>query len=138
MATRKKKVTRKKASRRKSASLAGIEFELPRNLEDFRKSVQANLTRLEKEVERGSVWARRRAARLLREASHQLGRVEEKGEAGWRRLAEPYRNDLVRLLRRLERAVRPPARKAARKTTRKTTRKTARKTKTTPAAPSAD
>ena len=56
---------------------------------------------------------RGQAARLLRDASRQLGRIEARGEAGWKRLTAPYRRDAKKLLDRLERAVRPRARKKA-------------------------
>jgi hypothetical protein len=38
-------------------------------------------------------------------ASRQLGRLEAMGERAWHRLSAPYRSELLRLLRRLERAV---------------------------------
>jgi hypothetical protein len=83
-------------------------------LRDYAAQVTDRLDGLERDVTRTSMDVRRRAARLIREASHQLGRLEEKGEAGWRRLTRPYRRQLVDLLGRLEKAVAPqPARKKA-------------------------
>jgi hypothetical protein len=110
---------RKSGSRRDAGSggrlgAALSRFELPPTLHDYAAQVTDRLDGLEREVTRTSTDVRRRAARLIREASHQLGRLEEKGEAGWRRLTRPYRRQLVDLLGRLEKAVAPrPARKKA-------------------------
>lgn len=122
-----KKATRKKATRptRRGIGAAFGRMELPPTLRAYARQVAPRLDALERELLRASVDVRRRAARLLREASQQLGRLEAKGEAGWRRLAAPYRRQLVDLLRRLERAVAPPrprARSAARKATRRVTK----------------
>jgi hypothetical protein len=88
-----KKATRKKAARpaarRKTAgkktarraARGGLDLELPVNLRAFQ------------------------LAKLLSEASRQLGWLEAMGERAWHRLSAPYRRELLRLLRRLERAV---------------------------------
>ena len=109
-----KKTTRK--ANRASARSALPRLELPRNLQDFRKRIETQLNALERDVARARTETRRRAARLLREASHQLGRLEAKGETGWRQLAESYRKELVRLLERIERALVPKRSARARKT----------------------
>ncbi len=103
------KKTTRKTTRRKVARgpLARIESELPKNLRDLRKQVASQLTQLERDIEKAERQTRRRAVKLLREASQQLGRLEAKGEAGWRQLNLPYRKELVNLLKRLERAVAP-------------------------------
>lgn len=114
MAARKK--TTRKATRA-SARSALPRLELPRNLQDFRKRIETQLNALERDVARARTETRRRAARLIREASHQLGRLEAKGETGWRQLAESYRKELVRLLERIERALVPKSSaRAVRKT----------------------
>jgi DNA anti-recombination protein RmuC len=121
-----KSTTRKKTSRRKTTrkgtGLPGAlgRVELPPTLRDYAKQVRKRLDRLERQITQAQTDVRRRAARLLREASHQLGRLEVRGEAGWRRLAGPYRKQLLDLLRRLEKAVSPSA--ARRKATRKRVR----------------
>ncbi len=124
---RKKTARRKAAARRRGTStLDRLERELPATLRDFAGQIRAQLGALEKQVERTSLDTRRRAARLLREGSHQLGRLEANGEGGWRRLADPYRRELVRLLKRLEKAVAPVARARRTKTAaRRTTRRVA-------------
>lgn len=123
---------RKKAARRKAprGTRYGIgaalgRMELPPTLRGYARQVAPHLDALERELTRASVDVRRRAARLLREASHQLGRLEAEGEAGWRRLATPYRRQLVDLLRRLEKALAPQktrARSTARKATGRVTK----------------
>ncbi len=119
--TARKKTGRKqparKARTRRSATLTRLEHELPPTLREYAKQVRRRLDQLEKQIEKAQVQARRRAARLLREASHELGKLHVGGEAGWRRQAASYRRELVALLRRLEKGVAPPApRKPARKT----------------------
>ena len=102
MAARKKKPARK-AGRRKTTRRA-----------------RAALARLEQEIQRAQANPRREAARLLREASHALGRWETEGERQWRRLAGPARREALRLLHRLEAALEAPKRrKAVRRITRR-------------------
>ena len=132
MAARKKtaRPTRRKKTR---SPLERLEQELPANLKDFSRRIRKQLNQLEREVEKAGIQTRRRAARLIREASHQLGRLEAKGEPGWRQLTVPYRKELVGLLKRLERSVAPkPARRTARK---KTARKKTTRKATTPPSP---
>ena len=73
----KKKTAKKKTARKKSV-VERLEDELPKTLRDYGKSVRARLNRLERDIERAVPQARRRTARLIREASHELGRLEEK------------------------------------------------------------
>lgn len=125
-----KKAARKKAARRKTKSTgSGLSatlgrLELPPTLRDYASQVRGRLDRLERELTKAQVDVRRRAARLLREASHQLGRLEAEGEAGWRRLTAPYRRQLVDLLRRLEKAVAPTRPTRATKAVRSATGRT--------------
>lgn len=110
---------RKSGARRKAGTggrfgAALSRLDLPPTLRDYAGQVRHRLDGLEREVTRTSTDVRRRAARLIREASHRLGRLEAKGEAGWRQLTRPVRRQLVDLLGRLEKAVAPkPARKKA-------------------------
>jgi hypothetical protein len=119
MAGRKKKTTRKvarkkKAARRPKSGFARFEQDLPPNLRDFSRRVRASLSELERNVVKAQARTRRQAARLLREASHALGRFEAEGERRWRKLATPARREAQRLLHRLDRAVRTPKRRRAR------------------------
>ncbi|MBS1105770.1 MAG: hypothetical protein H6Q91_1272 [Deltaproteobacteria bacterium] len=109
-----------KARGRRSNPLSRLEGQLPATLREYAAELRKRLDRLERDITKAQMEARRRAARLLREASHQLGRLEVAGEAGWRKLGASYQKDLVALLKRLEKAVAPPAaRKPARKPARK-------------------
>jgi hypothetical protein len=110
-----KKNTAKSRSRRGNP-LARLEGQLPPTLREYAGELRKRLDRLERDVTKAQLEARRRAAKLLREASQQLGRLEVAGEAGWRKLGASYQKELVALLKRLEKALAPPAaRKPARK-----------------------
>ena len=102
-----------------------IEEGLPKTLRDFGKQVRRNLDQLERDIERAIPVARKRTARIIRDASHELGRIEERGEVFWRkgvaqatREARKMTKDAQSLLRKLERSVataKPKKKKAARK-----------------------
>lgn len=100
------------STRRKSVarSLDRLERQLPPTLREFTGELRKRLDRLERDAVKAQVEARKRAARLLREASHQLGRLEVGGETAWRKLGASYQKDLITLLKRLEKALAPPAR----------------------------
>ena len=105
-----------KGRKRRANPLARLEGQLPPTLREFAGELRKRLDRLERDVTKAQLEARRRAAKLLREASQQLGRLEVAGEAGWRKLGASYQKELVALLKRLEKALSPPAaRKPARK-----------------------
>ena len=113
--------TRKKKSARSTSGNAFARFEgqIPPTLREYASELRKRLDRLERDLTKAQLEARKRAARLLREASQQLGRLEVGGEAAWRKLGASYQKDLVALLKRLEKAVSPPvkARRPARKKT---------------------
>jgi hypothetical protein len=96
-----------------------IEEQLPPTLREYAAEIRKRLDRLEREIARARVEARRRAARVLRDASQQLGRLEVGGEAGWRRLGASYQKDLISLLRRLEKTLAPRAAGSARRSPKK-------------------
>jgi hypothetical protein len=115
----KKKATRKVARRKMSTAHAKstymrLERDLPPSLRDFSRRVRAGLTELEREIGRAQANPRREATRLLREASHALGRFEAEGERRWRKLTAPTRREAISLLHRLERALAPPKRRKPR------------------------
>jgi hypothetical protein len=121
--TRAGKTTRarvKAARTQAKRTMDRIESELPPTLAQFSRDVRSRLGRLEKEIVAAEARTRRNLTRLLRDASHQLGRIEAQGQRRWRKLTTQARRDAVRTLRRLEKAVAPPKRKAGRK---KATRK---------------
>ena len=84
-----------------------IEEELPPELRQYARRMRQGLSRLEKQLVSAQEGARRRWAHLLREASHQLGRIEALGEREWRKRTTQARRDAVKLLRRLEKAIEP-------------------------------
>ena len=90
-------------------------LELPRELQDFSRRVRRGLVRLEHRIETAQRGARRRFTRLLREVSHQLGRLEAEGERRWKQQTYPARREAVKLLKRLEKAIEPPRSRPARK-----------------------
>ena len=105
-----------RSRRRRSSPLSRLEGQLPATLREYAAELRKRLDRLERDITRAQLEARRRAARLLREASRQLGRLEVAGEAGWRKLGASYQKELIALLKRLEKALAPSAaRKPARK-----------------------
>ena len=67
--------------------------------------------------------ARRRSTRLLREATHQLGRLEAEAERRWKKLSHQARHDAARLLHRLEVAIEPPRPKPRKRVAGKTGRR---------------
>jgi ElaB/YqjD/DUF883 family membrane-anchored ribosome-binding protein len=124
-ATRKKAARKKKAAKPKSA-IQRIEAELPKTLRDFGKQVRKDLNTLERDIERAIPAARKRTARVIRDVSHELGRIEERGEAAWKKSvrkatkdAHELTKDAQGLLRKLEKAVAPPRAKPKKKAARK-------------------
>lgn len=123
MATRKKTATPKsKPARRRTASrqaprsaIAKLEAELPPTLRDFSRRVRRGLTKLEKRIEKEGQQARRRYARMLRQASHRLGELEAQGEREWRKQSQRARSGTVKLLRQLENTIESPRKKKARR-----------------------
>jgi hypothetical protein len=107
------RTARKSASkrRRNTSTFARLEGQLPPTLREYAGDLRKRLDRLERDLAKAQLEARKRAARLLREASHQLGRLEVGGEAAWRKLGASYQKDLVALLKRIEKALAPPAAK---------------------------
>jgi hypothetical protein len=104
----------KTGTRRAARTLARIEGELPPTLGQFERRVRRGLEGLERRIERAEARTRRQLARLLREASHTLGRYEAAGEARWRKLTSQARRDALRVLRNLEAQLEPAgARQAA-------------------------
>jgi hypothetical protein len=140
-----KSASRKKASGRKKTTSTGrggsrrskaqmgvlerLESELSPTLQGFSRKLNAALTRLETQIDRGQAAYRKRAARTLRDASRKLGRLESQGEQGWKKLDKKARKEAAGLLEKVEKAVEtsgPAAGRAPRKAARKATRKTQR------------
>ena len=112
----KRKVTKSagKIQKRASEAIARLEKQLPKRLAEYVSQAQRRIDRLERDVEKAAGRTRKEAVRLIREASHYLGKIEARGEKSWGKLTAPYRKDAVKLLQRLEKAIevkKPKARK---------------------------
>jgi hypothetical protein len=106
-----KKTSARKGRSNPLARLARLEERLPPTLREFADALRRRLDRLERELAKTRAEARTRSARLLRETSHELGRLEAGGEASWRKLGASYRRELLALRRRLEATLAPATRK---------------------------
>ncbi len=111
MAARTKKSTRvsktRSPARKAKGPLARFEDGLPSNLKAYARRFRQGLARLERDLVKQEISARRKAARLLREASHQLGQIEARGERAFKRRATKARKDADRVLSKLEKAINP-------------------------------
>jgi hypothetical protein len=106
-----KRSRRARTGVRAQSSIERLERELPPTLAQFSRRMRTQLGRLERQIERTGTRYRRTWTRLLRDASHQLGRFEAEGEARWRRLGTTARSEALRVLRRLERELEPKRRR---------------------------
>ena len=88
-------------------ALVRLEAQLPSRLREYVKLAERRLDAVERNVGKAGARAQRDAVRLMREASRKIGQLEERGEAGWRRLTARYRKEALQLLHRLERAIEP-------------------------------
>jgi len=119
----KKKATRKKAGKRKAAkkkggrkkaakkrakkkaakrSLLG-KADLPKTLKDFSKQLRKDMNGLEKQIEGARKDTRRKLTRAVRDASHQLGSLEARGQKEWRKLSKKARAEAQRTMKKLQR-----------------------------------
>jgi len=114
MAVKRATTTRKRAVRRKAGrptaaqaetALKRVQTELPATLKEFGRHVRSRLGKLERTVEKAEVRYRREAAKVLRQASHQLGRFEAEGGRRWKKLTAQARREALTVLRRMEKAL---------------------------------
>jgi hypothetical protein len=98
---------RSKAAGPPANALVRLEAQLPSRLREYVKLAERRLDAVERNVGKAGARAQRDAVRLMREASRKIGQLEERGEAGWRRLTARYRKEALQLLHRLERAIEP-------------------------------
>jgi hypothetical protein len=120
-----RKRTAKTAAPKRSAVASRIEQEFPATLGDFSRRVRRQLNALERNIEKTEWRYRRQATRALRDASHQLGKFEARGERAWKKLTAQARREVLTVLRRVERAVegpkpKPKKKAAAKRSPRKT------------------
>ncbi len=95
----------KGAMTRVDRALARAEHELPASLREFSARVRKRLGQLERSVLRAEERYQKQALRVLRNASHQLGRFEAEGERRWKKLTATARRDALGVLRRMEKAL---------------------------------
>jgi len=126
-----RKATSKTIQTVKKNPVDQLEERLPATLREYSRRVRKELSRIERDVERATAAARRQAIKLLRLASHELGRLEERGEKEWVRISTPYRRRAAELLSRLQKAVAPPDDVRRRTTQKATAEKKSSKTKAT-------
>jgi len=101
-ATKKKAARKKKAAKRTSIDLVGSA--LPKSLKAFGRQCRRDLSAIEKQIEIAGKDTRRSLARIVRDASHQLGTLEARGEREWRTLSRNAKRDVERVLRRVQKA----------------------------------
>ena len=100
-ATRK---TRKKSVRRSAIDLVGAE--LPKSLKAFGRQLRRDLNAIERQIETCGKDTRRSLARIVRDASHQLGVLEARGQREWRSLSRNARRDVDRIRKRVQKVTR--------------------------------
>lgn len=101
-APRKKKASAKKAARKAAAKLVGSE--LPKSLKAFGAHLRRDLNAIEKQIEIATKDTRRGLARIVRDASHQLGVLETRGEREWRKLSRNAEKDVKKIVKRVQKA----------------------------------
>jgi hypothetical protein len=104
--------TSKTGSGRSGSELVGIE--IPKSLTAFGRQLRRDLTAIEKQIEIAGKDTRRSLARIVRDASHQLGALEARGEREWRTRSRAAQRDIERIVKRVRKATlgpqrRPPA-----------------------------
>jgi hypothetical protein len=103
----KKKATKKKAGKKKSVKRSAIELigdDLPKSLKAFGRQLRRDLTAIEKQIEVAGKDTRRSLSRVVRDASHQLGTLEARGEREWRSLSRKTKGDVEQVMKRVRKA----------------------------------
>ena len=100
---RTKKTAGKKATRRRAPTdLVGDE--LPKSLKALGRQLRRDLSSVEKQIEVCGADTRRSLTRIVRDASHQLGALEARGEREFRSLSRTAVKELELLMKRLRKA----------------------------------
>lgn len=97
-----KKATRKKIGRITASDLLGEE--LPKSLKALSRQLRRDLNAIEKQIETAGKETRRSLTRVVRDASHLLGRLEARGQREWREMSTRARSEVERTLERVKRA----------------------------------
>ena len=98
----KRKTSRKKAPRKAAADLVGTQ--LPKSLKAFGAQLRRDLNAIEKQIEIATKDTRRSLTRIVRDASHQLGVLETRGEREWRKLSLNAERDVKKIVKRVRKA----------------------------------
>lgn len=99
----KKKAAKKKPARRKTTAKK-LTGDLPKSLSAFAREFRRDLNAIEKEIESAGRDARRGLTRVVRDASHQLGVLETRGQKEWRSISKKARTEVERTVKRVKRA----------------------------------
>jgi hypothetical protein len=98
----KKKARKKKAKKAIGASFIGVD--LPKSLSAFGRQLRRDLNAIEKQIEIAGKDTRRSLTRIVRDASHQLGALEAKGEREWRNRSRAAEKDIAKITKRVRKA----------------------------------
>lgn len=114
--TTRKKTTRKKTTRKKTARKTGrsksvrkkaaelLGEEIPKSLKALSGQLRRDLNAIERQIVTASAGTRRSLTRVVRDASHQLGTLEARGQKEWRAMSARARNEVQRTVKRVRRA----------------------------------
>jgi hypothetical protein len=100
----KKKTAKKKPARSKSKAAQLTGSALPKSLSAFAREFRRDLNSIEKEIESASRDARRGLTRVMRDASHQLGVLEARGQKEWRAVSKKAQAEIQRTVTKVKRA----------------------------------
>jgi hypothetical protein len=100
------KTTRRKSVRKKAAELLGEE--LPKSLKALSRQLRRDFNAIEKQLDTAKAGTRRSLSRVVRDASHQLGKLEARGQKEWRAMSTRARNEVQRTVKRVRRAAKKP------------------------------
>lgn len=100
--TTRKKTARKKTARKGAAALLGER--LPASVSALTRELRKDLNSIEKEIQSAGKDARRGLTRVMRDASHQLGALEARGQKGWRTMSRKARGEVERIVKRVQQA----------------------------------
>jgi hypothetical protein len=86
----------------RSTSLIGTQ--LPKSLKALSDQLWRDLNAIEKQIETAGKGTRRSLARVIRDASHQLGILQARGQREWRAMSKKALREVERTVRRVQRA----------------------------------
>jgi len=102
--TKKKSAKKKTARKKKKTTAKKLAGNLPKSLTAFGKELRRDLNAIEREIESAGRDARRGLTRVMRDASHQLGVLEARGQKEWRNISKKAQTEIERTVKRVKRA----------------------------------